>query len=153
MNKEPEKLSIEVGEYGAVTALLYVAPKKNRAGITLVLGHGAGGNQLSAFLRMVSNGLADRGLDVLTFNFLYSERGRGAPDQKEKLEACYQAVIDAALRERKLKGNKLAIGGKSMGGRIGSQVAAGPDAGEIAALDCLGDPLHPPGNLERMREA
>ena len=153
MSREPEQLSIEVGEYGAVTALLYAAPKKNRAGITLILGHGAGGNQLSAFLRMAANGLADRGLDVLTFNFLYSERGRGAPDPKPKLEACYQAVIYAALRERKLKGNKLAIGGKSMGGRIGSQVAAMPHAGEIAALVFLGYPLHPPGNLEKMRDA
>ena len=60
MSKEPEQLSIEVGEYGAVTALLYAAPKKNRAGITLVLGHGAGGNQLSGFLRMVANGLSAR---------------------------------------------------------------------------------------------
>lgn len=153
MSKEPEQLSVQVGNFGAVTALLYAAAKKNRAGITLILGHGAGANQLSGFMRLVAGGLADRGLDVLTFNFLYSELRRGAPDPKAKLEACYRAVIDAALGHRKLKGNKLAIGGKSMGGRIGSQVAAEPDAKDIAALVFLGYPLHPPGNLEKMRDA
>lgn len=153
MSQEPEQLSIQVGEFGAVTALLYAAAKKNRAGITLILGHGAGANQFSGFMRMVAAGLADRGLDVLTFNFLYSELRRGAPDPKAKLEACYRSVVDAALGHRKLKGNKLAIGGKSMGGRIGSQVAAEPDATEIAALVFLGYPLHPPGNLEKMRDA
>lgn len=153
MSTEPEKLSIQVQDLGAVTALLYSAAKKNRADISLVLGHGAGANQLSEFMRLFASGLADRGLDVVTFNFLYSERGRGGPDPKPKLEACYRAVIDAAVRHRKLKGNILAIGGKSMGGRIGSQVAAEPDAQDIAALVFLGYPLHPPGNPEKMRDA
>lgn len=153
MNKEAEQLSIQVNGRDAVTALLYPAAKKNRAGITLVLGHGAGANQMSGFMRLFANGLAERGLDVMTFNFVYSERGRGAPDPKAKLEACYRAVIEAAPGHRKLKGNKLAIGGKSMGGRIGSQVAAGEGAENIAALVFLGYPLHPPGNLEKMRDA
>lgn len=153
MIKEAEKLSIQVGEHDTVTALLYVAPKKNRAGITLVLGHGAGANQSSGFMRLFASGLAEGGLDVMTFNFVYSERGRGASDPKAKLEACYRAVINAAIQHRRLKGNKLAVGGKSMGGRIGSQVAAEPDAENIAALVFLGYPLHPPGNLEKMRDA
>lgn len=164
MIKEAEQLSIQVTEHDTVTALLYAAPKKNRAGITLVLGHGAGANQLSGFMRLFASGLSERGLDVMTFNFVYSERGRGGPDPKAKLEACYGAVIEAAAGHRKLKGNKLAIGGKSMGGRIGSQVAAANlevNAGaltgaaeiDIAGLVFLGYPLHPPGNLEKMRDA
>jgi hypothetical protein len=53
-----------------------------------------------------------------------------------------------------LKGNRLAIGGKSMGGRIASQVAAeGADKSEIAALVFLGYPLHPPGKPEQLRDA
>jgi predicted alpha/beta-hydrolase family hydrolase len=148
----PTKLTIQVTDADTVTAMLYLASKKNRAGITLILGHGAGANQSSGFMRLFANGLAERGLDVMTFNFVYSERGRGAPDPKAKLEACYAAVIDAAIKQKKLKGNKLAIGGKSMGGRIGSQVAA---AGllDIDALVFLGYPLHPPGNLEKMRDS
>lgn len=147
---EPEKMSIAVSDQGSVTALLYSAAKRARAGTTIILGHGAGANQMSKFLRLFASGLAARGFDVLTFNFLYSERGRHVPDPKAKLESCYSAVIKAAREHRKLKKNRLVIGGKSMGGRIASQVAAA-GAGDIAALVFLGYPLHPPGNPEKLR--
>ncbi len=124
MTTEPEELTVAINERDTVTAMLYAAAKRDRAGVTLILGHGAGANQLSGFMRMVAAGLASRGLDVMTFNFIYMEQGRHAPDQKAKLESCYAAVIKAALNHKKLKGNRLVIGGKSMGGRIASQVAA-----------------------------
>lgn len=148
----PTKINVQVTETDAVTAMLHPASKKNRMGVTLILGHGAGANQSSAFMRHFANGLAERGLDVVTFNFVYSERGRGGPDPKAKLEACYEKVIEATAKEKKLTGNKLAIGGKSMGGRIGSQVAAAGSS-KVSALVFLGYPLHPPGNLEKMRDA
>jgi predicted alpha/beta-hydrolase family hydrolase len=98
--------------------------------------------------------LAERGLDVMTFNFLYMEQGRHVPDPKAKLEVCYAAVIGAARQHKKLKGNRIVIGGKSMGGRIASQVAAEPEmADEIAALVFLGYPLHPPGRPDKLRDA
>ena len=147
---EPENISVAIGDQGSVTALLYSAAKRNRAKTTIILGHGAGANQMSKFMRLFASGLAARGFDTLTFNFLYSERGRAAPDPKAKLESCYAAVIEAA--RRKLKKNRLVIGGKSMGGRIASQVAAA-GVGEIAALVFLGYPLHPPGNPEKLRDA
>ena len=147
----PTKIAVQVNDSDAVTALLYLASKKNRVEITLILGHGAGANQSSGFMRLFANGLAERGLDVMTFNFVYSERGRGAPDPKAKLEACYGSVIEAALKQKQLKGNKVAIGGKSMGGRIGSQVAA-TNSANISALVFLGYPLHPPGNPAKMRD-
>ncbi|MDQ3474530.1 MAG: alpha/beta fold hydrolase [Acidobacteriota bacterium] len=148
----PTKLTVQVNDNDTVTALLYSAAKKNRINATLILGHGAGANQSSGFMRLFANGLAERGLDVMTFNFVYSERGRGAPDPKPKLEACYEKVIEVAAKHKKLTGNKIAVGGKSMGGRIGSQVAA-TDSSKISALIFLGYPLHPPGNLEKMRDA
>jgi predicted alpha/beta-hydrolase family hydrolase len=139
------------------------------------LGHGAGGNQLSPFMRQFAAGLAERGIDTVTFNFVYSEKGKGAPDPKPKLEACYLSVIKAVIAQRKLKGNRLAIGGKSMGGRIGSQVVAALETGElsfgdqggktkastnkvftsqqISGLVFLGYPLHPPGKPEQLRDA
>jgi predicted alpha/beta-hydrolase family hydrolase len=151
---ETEELAVTINERDSVTALLYPAAKKLRAGVTLILGHGAGANQLHPFMRLFASGLAERGFDALTFNFVYMEQRRGAPDPKAKLEACYRAVIDAAKRHKKLKGNRLAIGGKSMGGRIASQVAAQPEsADEIAALVFLGYPLHPPGRLDKLRDA
>ncbi|HTF93891.1 MAG TPA: alpha/beta fold hydrolase [Verrucomicrobiae bacterium] len=151
MTIEAEGLKIVVNDAESVTAMLYPASKVERAGVTLVLGHGAGADQLSGFMRMAATGLAARGLDVLTFNFLYKEQGRGIPDPKARLESCYQAVIKTALRHPKLKKNRLVIGGKSMGGRIASQVAADAPEG-IAGLVFLGYPLHPPGRPDKMRD-
>jgi uncharacterized protein len=151
MAMETEELKVAVDDLGSVTALLYPAPKRERAGATIVLGHGAGADQLSGFMRMAATGLAARGFDVLTFNFLYKEQGRSIPDPKARLESCYQAVIKTALTHRKLKKNRLVIGGKSMGGRIASQVAAAePD--DIAGLVFLGYPLHPPGRPDKLRD-
>ena len=148
---EPETLKIAVDENETVTALLYPAAKGNRAGVTIVLGHGAGADQLSGFMRMVANGFAKRGLDALTFNFVYKEKRKSVPDPKAKLELCYRKVIDAALKHKKLKGNKLIIGGKSMGGRIASQVAAA-EGDRVAGLVFLGYPLHPPGRPDKLRD-
>ena len=148
---EAEKLTVAVNDSGSVTAMLYGAAKKDRAQVTIILGHGAGADQMSGFMRMAAEGLAARGLDAMTFNFLYKEKGRGAPDPKAKLESCYRAVIDAAMKHQKLKGNCLVIGGKSMGGRIASQVAA-EDSEGIAGLVYLGYPLHPPGRPDKLRD-
>jgi predicted alpha/beta-hydrolase family hydrolase len=148
---EPAKLTVAVNDAESVTAMLYPAAKKDRAGITVVLGHGAGADQLSGFMRMVAAGLAARGLDALTFNFVYKEKGKSVPDPKAKLEACYQAIIEAAIANKKLKGNKVVIGGKSMGGRIASQVAAEHSEG-IDGWVFLGYPLHPPGRPDKLRD-
>ena len=148
---KPTNVKVIVNESESVTALLYQAAEKDRAGFTVVLGHGAGANQLSGFMRMVANGLAARGLDVITFNFLYKEKGKSIPDPKARLESCYRAVIEAALKHKKLKGNRLVIGGKSMGGRIASQVAAA-ESESVAGLVFLGYPLHPPGRPDKLRD-
>ena len=146
---EPEKLTVTVdGE--TVTALLYPAAKSNRLGTTIILGHGAGANQLHGFMRLFANGLSGRGFDVMTFNFVYMEHGKGAPDKKAKLESCYMAVIREAVKHKKLKGNRLLIGGKSMGGRIASQVAA-ENPENVDGLVFLGYPLHPPGQPDKLR--
>ena len=144
------QINVALNERESVTALLYPAAKHNRAGVTIILGHGAGANQLSGFMRLFATGLAERAVDAVTFNFLYTEQGRKIPDPAPRLEGCYRAVIEAALKHKKLKGNRLVIGGKSMGGRIASQVAA-RDGENIAGLVFLGYPLHPPGRPEKMR--
>ena len=128
--------------------------RKRASASTVILGHGAGAPQTHPFMRLFAAGLTERGLDALTFNFLYMEQGRHVPDPKAKLEACYVAVIDAAQKHKALKGNRVVIGGKSMGGRIASQVAALPEmADKIAALVFLGYPLHPPGRPDKLRDA
>jgi len=142
--------TIQVTDAESVTARLYFAVKTERNRVSLILGHGAGANQLSGFMRLFAAGLAERGLDVVTFNFLYTEQGRKIPDPAPRLESCYRAVIDAVVKHKKLKGNRLVIGGKSMGGRIASQVAASQPA-DIDGLVFLGYPLHPPGRPDKLR--
>jgi len=154
MTIEPTKLTVSINDQDSVTALLYLAPKKQRAGMTVILGHGAGAGQLHPFMRLFASGLAARGFDTMTFNFIYMEQGRHVPDPKAKLEACYRAVIEAAQKHKNLKRNRVVIGGKSMGGRIASQVAASPESADnIAALVFLGYPLHPPGRPDKLRDA
>jgi predicted alpha/beta-hydrolase family hydrolase len=150
VNRMTEEFKIKIDEQASVTARLYPASKQSRLSVTLLLGHGAGANQTSGFMVLFAEGLAVRGIDVVTFNFLYTELGRGAPDRKDKLEACYRAAIATVKTHRKLKANRLMIGGKSMGGRIASQVAAQGVEG-LAGLVFLGYPLHPPGKPEQLR--
>jgi predicted alpha/beta-hydrolase family hydrolase len=166
----PQALRIRISEQENVSALLYSADKKTHVGTTIILGHGAGAGQLTPFMRLFASGLAARGFDVLTFNFLYMEQGKRVPDKNDKLELCYRAVIDAASKHKKLKGNRIVVGGKSMGGRIASQVAAHfanhPTAEDktdgiantwlrpaLNGLVFLGYPLHPPGKPEKLRDA
>jgi predicted alpha/beta-hydrolase family hydrolase len=154
MSIEAESINVVVNDHDNTTALLYPASKKDRAAVTVILGHGAGAGQLHPFMVLFARGLAARGFDTVTFNFVYMEQRRGAPDPKAKLEACYRAVIGLAQKHKKLKGNRLVIGGKSMGGRIASQVAATPEtAPHVAALVFLGYPLHPPGRPDKLRDA
>lgn len=113
----------------------------------LVLAHGAGNDLNSSFMAHMAGGLADAGIDVCRFNFLYAERGRRTPDRTAVLEETYRAVLESARAAR--PGARLFIGGKSMGGRIASHLAA---AGEpVDGLVFLGYPLHPPGKPERRR--
>ena len=88
---EIKELTIKATVNDTVTAVTYVAAKKNRAGVTALLGHGAGQDQSSSFMKLFASGLAERGLDAMTFNFIYTEQGRGAPDPKAKLESCFRA--------------------------------------------------------------
>jgi hypothetical protein len=147
----PDRFRVEVAPSQHVTAIDYAAAAENRGGVTLILGHGAGADQTSGFMVAFANVLADRGIDVVTFNFLYSEHRRRIPDPNAKLENCWRAVIET-VRGRIPSDDKLAIGGKSMGGRIASQVAAG-GARDLAGLVFLGYPLHPPGRPDRLRSA
>jgi predicted alpha/beta-hydrolase family hydrolase len=147
-----DTFQIEVPDSRGTTGVAYPASGNRRLGTTLLLGHGAGAGQHSPWIVEYARGLAGRGLDVVTFNFLYAEHGRRVPDRNDVLEACYRAAI-AAARTR-LPANRVALGGKSMGGRIATQVTAqfpGGGAGDLAGLVLLGYPLHPPGKPQQLR--
>jgi uncharacterized protein len=131
-------------EDGEVSGAIHLPTSTRRA--TLVWAHGAGGTMDHPNVVGVASSLAERGVEVVRFNFLYSEQRRKAPDRGPKLEACYRAVAGAVATDAK----RLYLGGGSMGGRIASQIVAGGFS--AAGLAFQSYPLHPPGRPERLRD-
>jgi uncharacterized protein len=118
-----------------------------RPRITLALAHGAGAAMDSPFLETMAEEIAGNGIRVVRFEFPYMRERRksgkrGAPDRPAVLLETWKEVV------AHFGADKLAIGGKSMGGRIASMVA---DEAGVRALVCLGYPFHPPGKPERLR--
>ena len=116
----------------------------------LVLAHGAGAGQQSAWMVRAARALADRGIACATFDFPYITAGRKVPDKAPVLEAHWRAMLDEARRA--FGSLPLFIGGKSMGGRIASHIAAEGIEG-IRGLVFFGYPLHPPGQPDKRRDA
>lgn len=149
--RKAETFSFEVGSHGKTSARVYRA--KAPRGVTLVLAHGAGAPQTHPFMVDMATRLAARGLDVVTFDFLYAARGKKLPDRTDLLEACWRAAIASVRARSGLASAPLFLGGKSMGGRIASHVAAAGDGLEVAGLVFLGYPLHPPAKPAARRDA
>ena len=119
---------------------------------TLILAHGAGAPMDSDFMQRMAELLAQRGVSVLRFEFPYmaarrSGGGKRPPNPQAQLLECWREVY-AQVREQ-VQG-PLAIGGKSMGGRMASLLA---DELGVDALVCLGYPFHAPGKLDKPRVA
>jgi predicted alpha/beta-hydrolase family hydrolase len=120
-----------------------------RGHTVVVFGHGAGGNRRNPMLVALADALAGSGRAAVLYNFPYAEKGLRRPDPPAALEATTRAA--AALALESTGARRIVHGGRSMGGRIASQVVAG---GERAnGLVFLAYPLHPPGQFEKRREA
>jgi predicted alpha/beta-hydrolase family hydrolase len=105
-------------------ARLTLYEPKGSARAILILAHGAGVGQHSPFMVKIARLLAARDFVVATFDFPYMAAGRKGPDKPAVLEQSWRDAIDAARQHDALAALPLFIGGKSMGGRIASQVAA-----------------------------
>ncbi len=114
-----------------------------------VCGHSAGGDMSDRAMVQVTGELVRRGLSVVRFNFLYKEHRLGRPDPMPLLKSCYAAVV-AHVRQQ-LQPETLIIGGRSMGGRTASMLAA--EGFDCAGLLLLAYPLHPDGKPEQLRDA
>jgi predicted alpha/beta-hydrolase family hydrolase len=148
-----ESFTFDVATHGSTTARVYRA--REPIGATLILAHGAGAPQTHPFMIDMAGRVSRRGIDVVTFNFLYAEHGRKMPDRSDLLEACWHAAIASVRARGGLPTEHLFCGGKSMGGRILSNIAASA-AGEgltTSGLVFLGYPLHPANKPEVRRDA
>ena len=117
-------------------------------GTALILAHGAGTDMNHEFMVDFQHRLAEAGLLTIRFNFPYQEQGRRPPDRRPRLEATFRAVLKE-LRDSPLNAGRIFIGGKSMGGRIASYLAASEE--DVSGLVFLGYPLHPPNRQQQLR--
>jgi len=141
-------ITIDLGDGRRTTALQYEAPDAHALPARVVLAHGAGGGQRHPFIVTIARRLAAHGIETVTFNFPYMEEKRRTPDRTETLEHCFRRVIDHV---HGTNGRTLVIGGKSMGGRLATQLAA--QGAPIGGVFALGYPLHPPGKPDQLRVA
>jgi len=113
---------------------------------TFVYAPGAGSNVHDPFGRFLAARLVEHGIETVRIQFPYMEQRKRRPDPPAVLEATWRAAIEALRPKRGL----LIAGGRSMGGRIASQVAA--RGVRVDGLALFAYPLHPPGRPERMRD-
>jgi len=111
----------------------------------ILLAHGAGTDQHHPMMTGLRSGLAGGGHTVMTFNYPYTERGAKRPDRQERLVECHRAAADSLAAEV----DGLFMAGRSMGGRIGTYLAA--DGYPTLGLILYAYPLHPAGKPDRLR--
>ena len=135
---------------GAVSAVVGL-PQRFRPGRTpaVLIAHGAGAGMSSPFVSFVHTELARAGYVAVKFNFPYTEARRRRPDPRPVLESCFRAVLGAVAADRALLPPWIAIGGKSLGGRIASYLAAA--GAPVRGVFFLGYPLHPAGRPDQLR--
>ena len=138
---------VRVGE--EETSAVFEPALASSNGALFVLAHGAGGHMADRGVLAGSVHLRRRGFHVVRFNFLYREKGSGRPDPMPRLKECIAAVASHARRE--VAPQTLILGGRSMGGRAASMLAA--DGFPCDGLLLLAYPLHPAGKPDELRDA
>ena len=128
---------------------LAIRPKSWDRKIAIVLAHGAGQGMDSPFMKFFHKEMARRGFLSVQFNFEYMEAKRSFPDPQPKMQALYRRVVEEVMQKHHPQ--SIVIGGKSMGGRVASYIAA--DTSGVSGLAFLGYPLHPPGKPDQRRDA
>ena len=141
-------MSIAVDEESRVSGLLQVP---SAARVCYVLAHGAGAGMSHPFMEAVADGLAEREIATLRYQFPYMEEGNKRPDVPKVAQTTVRAAVGEALRL--LPGLAVVAGGKSFGGRMTSQAQAASPLPGVQGLVFLGFPLHPPGRPSDERGA
>ncbi|TMG86731.1 MAG: alpha/beta hydrolase [Betaproteobacteria bacterium] len=140
MKAMAQPMTIAVGDAHRVSGLLQVPPEAHAC---YVMAHGAGAGMAHPFMAAIANGLAERGIATLRYQFPYMEQGSKRPDPPKLAHATVGAAVAEA--SRRLPGLTLFAGGKSFGGRMTSQAQAASPLSGVHGLAFLGFPLHPAG--------
>lgn len=145
-----KSLSIRVGTKGITSGVLE-SPMEKHKRIALIVAHGAGNDMDTPLITSFTRGLAALGFPVLRFNFLYTEYCRKTPDKQETLEQTWWSVFQYAREEIGVSVDAWIAAGKSMGGRVASQMVS-DGLLPVNGLLFLGYPLHPAGDKEKLRD-
>ncbi len=144
-----DKVVIPVGEGMEVSGVLSLPDGEVKKGV--ILAHGAGNDMNQPMLVFLAEGLARAGYPALRFNFLYKEQGKKAPDGPEKLYQAWEGAYRFLSEHPVCRPKHIAAAGKSMGGRIASQMVADGRL-PVEQLIFLGYPLHAPGKKDKLRD-
>ena len=143
MKVQSEIIKLSINDYSVSVRLNTPGNYSN----AVIIANGSGGNMDSAFIKNYSDDISQNEIMTVNFNFHYQEIGRKFPDKNEKCQDTYLAIYDYLANM--ISEDKITIGGKSMGGRIATQIANKVNCKKIIAL---GYPLHPPGKPDKLRD-
>ena len=144
-------VSIPVGTRGITSGVL-TSPVEGQKRMAIIVAHGAGNDMNTPLITSFCGGLAASGFPALRFNFLYTEHGRKSPDRQEVLVETWESVYLFARKELGTTIDLWFAAGKSMGGRVASQMVA-DNLLPVHGLIFLGYPLHPADNQDKLRDA
>jgi predicted alpha/beta-hydrolase family hydrolase len=136
----PESVTIQLDGTDTTSGLWFAPPD---AKTVYVFAHGAGAGMAHKSMTAMAEGLAERGVATLRYNFLYMERGSKRPDAPALAHAAVRAAVAEAMRLA--PGAPLFAGGKSFGGRMTSQAQALAPLPNVRGLVFFAFPLHPTG--------
>ena len=140
-----EAFHIGVSEGQTVTAVR-TFPETGLADWLFIYAPGAGSDVRDPFGTYACDRLAAEGIEAVRFQFPYKEAGKRRPDRTGVLEETWRSAIESLRSTQR----RLVVGGRSMGGRIASQVVAQGASADALALFAY--PLHHPGSPSRWRD-
>lgn len=148
MTATPMNRQWQVAVDGGETLALYEPATQDERAL-LIMAHGAGGHRDDRSMAQLAASLREHGMGVVRFNFLYRENRSRRIDPMPLLKRCLAAVAERARGE--LSPRRLLLGGRSMGARAASLMAAEGFACDGLLLAAY--PLHPAGKPEALRDA
>lgn len=147
---EREAIELQLSGGETTSGLLTLPARRTSSSLGLVLAHGLQGDIEDDDLEAVSRAASAHGAAVLRFRFPFRHAGRSSPDPLPRLQEAFRAATARLRSQQRLSGAQLVVGGRSLGARVASLMAAGGEA--AGGLLLLAYPLHEPKDPRNLRD-